>query len=336
MKKNIIQYSGPSGELCVGLVHDAAQIEALTWQGGVYALAQEAIALGFGLAALAEQFRSGNFLSYDDLEKSGRLLPPITHPDPAHMLVAGTGLTHLGSADTRASMHAKLSAADDAQMTDSMRMFRMGLEGGKPASGSVGVQPEWFYKGDGSIVIPPGGAVESPEFALDLGDEVEVVGIYIIGNDGTPFRLGFSIGNEFSDHKTEKINYLYLAHSKLRPCSIGPELALGELPSNINGTSKILRDNQVVWEKNFVSGEDNMTHTIANLEYHHFKYNAFLRPGDVHIHFFGTSTLSFADAVEAREGDVFVVESSWFGRPLRNTYRKVMSAFSRAGKVTAL
>jgi hypothetical protein len=336
MKKNILQYSGPSGELCVGLVHDSAQIETLNWQGGVYTLAQEAIARGCGLAALAEEFRSGNFLSYDDLEKSGRLLPPITHPDPAHMLVAGTGLTHLGSADTRASMHAKLAAADDAQMTDSMRMFRMGLEGGKPAAGSVGVQPEWFYKGDGSIVVPPGGEVESPEFALDLGDEVEVVGIYIIGNDGTPFRLGFSIGNEFSDHKTEKINYLYLAHSKLRPCSIGPELALGELPSNINGTSKILRDNQVLWQKNFVSGEDNMTHTIANLEYHHFKYNAFLRPGDVHIHFFGTSTLSFADAVEAQEGDVFVVESPWFGRPLRNTYRKITSHFARTGKVTAL
>lgn len=336
MKKNILQYSGANGELCVGLVRNAEQIETLSWKGGVYALAKEAIVRGCGLAALAEQFVTGEILSYDAVEKEGRLLPPITHPDPAHMLVAGTGLTHLGSADTRASMHAKIAAADDAQMTDSMRMFRMGLEGGKPAPGNAGVQPEWFYKGDGSIVVAPGHDVESPDFALDLGDEVEVVGIYIISDDGTPFRLGFSIGNEFSDHKTEKINYLYLAHSKLRPCSLGPELALGELPSNIKGTSKIIRENQVLWQKDFVSGEDNMTHTIANLEYHHFKYNGFLRPGDVHIHFFGTSTLSFADAVEAREGDVFVVESPWFGRPLRNTYRKIKAEFASSGKVVAL
>src|SRR5690606_19738181 len=142
-----------------------------------------------------------------------RLLAPVCHADPAHVLVSGTGLTHLGSADTRAAMHAKLTG-DEADLSDSMRMFRMGLEGGKPSNGMVGVQPEWFYKGDGSIVVPPGGNVESPGFALDLGDEVEVAGIYIIGDDEKPYRLGFALGNEYSDHKTEKINYLYLAHSK--------------------------------------------------------------------------------------------------------------------------
>jgi hypothetical protein len=217
-----------------------------------------------------------------------------------------------------------------------MRMFRMGMEGGKPAAGKIGVQPEWFYKGDGSIVVPPGGDVESPDFALDMGDEVEVAGIYLIGADGNPYRLGFALGNEYSDHKTEKINYLYLAHSKLRPCSFGPELAVGELPSTIEGNSRLIRNGDVIWQKAFVSGEDNMTHTIANLEYHHFKYQAFLRPGDIHVHFFGTSTLSFSDGVEAREGDVFEVASPWFGRPLRNTYRIIKSAFSTGCGVTAL
>ena len=32
-------------------------------------------------------------------------------------------------------------------------------------------------------------------------------------------------GNEFSDHRFEKKNYLNLAGSKLRTCSIGPELS---------------------------------------------------------------------------------------------------------------
>ncbi len=320
MRRNLIQYRGDNDEICVGLVQTPGQVEALSWQGGLYSMAKEAIASRCSIAELAEQRRSGKRLDYDLLESERRLLTPVCHPDPAHMLVSGTGLTHMGSADTRAAMHAKL-AADEADLTDSMRMYRMGLEGGKPTEGA-GVQPEWFYKGDGSIVVPPGGDVESPAFALDLGDEVEVAGVYIIGEDAKPYRLGFVLGNEFSDHKTEKINYLYLAHSKLRPCSIGPELAPGNLPDTIEGTSKILRNGEVVWQKEFVSGEANMTHHIANLEYHHFKYRCFLRPGDIHIHFFGTSTLSFNQNFETRDGDVFEVQSPWFGRALRNTCQK--------------
>jgi hypothetical protein len=230
---------------------------------------------------------------------------------------AGTGLTHLGSADARDAMHAKLSAGDDA-LTDSMKMFRMGLEGGKPRRGKPGVQPEWFFKGDGASVAPPEGELVSPDFALDGGEEPEVAGIYIIDAEGRPRRLGFCLGNEFSDHKTERINYLYLAHSKLRPCSIGPELRLGELPGTVIGRSRILRDGQPFWEKPFLSGEDNMSHSIANLEAHHFKYAGFRRPGDVHVHFFGTATLSFSDGVETQAGDVFEISAEGFGKPLRN------------------
>ena len=36
-------------------------------------------------------------------------------------------------------------------MTDSMRMFESGLAGGRPNQGEIGIAPEWFYKGDGSI-----------------------------------------------------------------------------------------------------------------------------------------------------------------------------------------
>jgi hypothetical protein len=87
----------------------------------------------------------------------------------------------------------------------------------------------------------------------------------------------------------------------------------------VNGTSRILRNGKVLWEKPFLSGENNMSHSISNLEYHHFKYSAFLRPGDVHIHFFGTGTLSVADGIKTRQGDAFELESELFGRPLRNT-----------------
>ncbi|TIT57283.1 MAG: GguC protein, partial [Mesorhizobium sp.] len=88
--------------------------------------------------------------------------------------------------------------------------------------------------------------------------------------------------------------------------------------SDIRGTSRILRDGKTLWEKPFLSGETNMSHTIANLEHHHFKYSAFRQPGDVHVHMFGTATLSFADGINTEAGDVFEIEAGDFGLPLRN------------------
>jgi hypothetical protein len=200
-----------------------------------------------------------------------------------------------------------------------MKMFRMGLEGGKPAKGQTGVQPEWFYKGNGTMAVAPGAALMSPAFAQDAGEEPEIAGIYVIGDDGAPFRVGFTLSNEFSDHVTERVNYLFLAHSKLRNASFGPEILIGDLPADIRGASRILRDGNLLWEKPFLSGEANMSHTIANLEHHHFKYSAFRQPGDVHVHMFGTATLSFGDGIRTEEGDVFEIEANGFGLPLRNT-----------------
>ncbi len=208
--------------------------------------------------------------------------------------------------------------ADPAKVTNSMRMFKLGYEGGKPKNGETGAQPEWFYKGDGSILAPPEGNLVSPAFALEGSEEPEIVGIYIIDVSGSPVRVGFVLGNEFSDHVTEQQNYLWLAHSKLRPASLGPELLVGELPSEISGVSRIRRGRDVIWERRFLSGEQNMAHSVANLEMHHFKYKSFRRPGDIHVHFFGTATLSFSDGVRTQKGDVFEIESEAFGLPLRN------------------
>jgi hypothetical protein len=230
--------------------------------------------------------------------------------------MTGTGLTHLGSASARDAMHAKLGQAET--LTDSMKMFRMGLDGGRPASGAVGAQPEWFYKGNGSAAVAPGAALVAPGFAEDGGEEPEVAGVYIVGPEGRVHRIGWALGNEFSDHVTERVNYLWLAHSKLRVASYGPEILVGDLPADIRGTSRIRRDGAVIWEKPFLSGEANMSHTIANLEHHHFKYDIFRQPGDLHVHFFGTATLSVADGIKTQAGDVFEIESPTFGLPLIN------------------
>ncbi|MCO5732255.1 AraD1 family protein [Rhizobium sp. SSA_523] len=303
------------------------QVRVVAWDGegearivngvdATYDLAQKAIAARQSLAECVASQGLGAVVDLRAAESEGRLGLPVAHPDPAHFIVAGTGLTHLGSADGRDKMHKAAQAAE--KPTDSMRMFLMGVEGGKPQAGAVGVQPEWFYKGDGSQLKATGEDLVSPAFALDGGEEPELAAIYMIGPDGTPYRLGFCLANEFSDHVTEKGNYLWLAHSKLRQASLGPELLVGELPQHVEGTSRVRRGDDVIFEKPFLSGEANMSHTIANLEHHNFKYELFRRPGDLHVHFFGTATLSFSDGIQTQAGDQFEIAAAPFKLTLVN------------------
>ena len=320
----LVQFELNNGQRRVGVVQDDL-IREVTGCTSVREVALAAIDAGVSLAQQIEALGLGITHDYQALLAECRILPPLDHPDPAHMLISGTGLTHLGSASARDKMHQQ--AHDDTALTDTMRIFKWGVEGGKPDAGEAGVQPEWFYKGDGSIVVRPGESFPLPPFAEDAGEEPEIGGLYVIGHDRKPYRLGFAVGNEFSDHVMERKNYLYLAHSKLRSGSFGPELRVGDLPRHLSGSSRILRDGQVLWENEFLSGEANMCHSLENLEYHHFKYSQFLRPGDVHVHFFGTATLSFADGVRTRAGDRFEITQSAFGAPLINGIAPVDAVF---------
>ncbi len=316
----LVQFESESGR-SLGVV-DVSGNRLSVVQGAerVYDLALEAARAGQGLESLVTARLGGETVSYDALLAESRILPPLDHPDPAHCLVTGTGLSHLGSAQARDDMHAKLVAGAD-DLSDSMKMFKMGFDGGKPAPGEIGAQPEWFWKGDGSIMVGCGRALASPGFAEDAGEEAEIAGLYVIGDDGQPLRVGFALANEFADHVMERRNYLYLAHSKLRVCGIGPELRLGPLPDSVRGRVRVRRANEILWESEFLSGEANMSHSIANLEHHHFKYPLFRRPGDVHVHFFGAGTLSFAAGIKAADGDIFEIDCPDFGRPLSNPLR---------------
>jgi len=311
----LLQYRSENGRRRV-IAADADGNFYLRGINTVAELATEAISNGKSLAEIIEACDTEENVDIAAELAAGRIIAPIDHADPAHLLMTGTGLTHLGSAESRDKMH-RAAAAGGAQ-TDSMRMFLQGLSDGKPPAGQVGVQPEWFYKGDGSALVGPEQPLIRPDFALDAGEEPEVAGIYMIGPDGTPFRLGLALANEFSDHVTERHNYLWLAHSKLRPAALGPELLVGPPPANVEGMSRIRRDGKILWEKPFLSGEQNMSHSLDNLEWHHFKYPQFRRPGDIHVHFFGTGTLSFADGIQTMPGDVFEITASPFTLPLRN------------------
>jgi hypothetical protein len=316
MALRLIQLQTPDKHRLVAALEDGGSAVRLEGVESVYALAMRAIAEGIALTDAAARRRTKDILFLGDSVNGPRLLAPIDHPDPAHLHLTGTGLTHLGSAESRDKMHA-LAAAGGAQ-TDSMRIFLQGLKGGKPAPGAVGCQPEWFYKGNGYSVAATNEDLPVPAFALDGGEESEIAGVYVNDAQGRPWRLGFCLANEFSDHVTERENYLWLAHSKLRQAALGAELLTGSLPANVQGTSALLRGGATIWQKPFLSGEDNMSHTVANLEHHHFKYDLFRRPGDVHVHFFGCGTLSFADGIKTLPGDVFEIRADAFWLPLRN------------------
>ena len=321
MTLRLLQHRAPDGTRSV-IAATANRANIVAGVDSVRALASQAIASGSDLPGAIAACGLGAVIDITAELAAGRILSPIDHGDDAHLIMTGTGLTHLGSAEGRDKMHR--AAADTAEkQTDSMRMFLEGVEGGKPGPGEVGQQPEWFYKGDGSGLVAPGAPLTMPDFAKDGGEEPELAGIYLISPDGTPFRIGLCLANEFSDHVTERHNYLWLAHSKLRQASIGPELLVGTPPEHIEGMSRIIRNGATLWEKPFLSGEANMSHTLANLEAHHFKYDVFRRPGDVHVHFFGTATLSFADGVTTQEGDVFEIEGVHFTLPLRNRLERV-------------
>lgn len=327
---NLVQIVDSKGKRRVGLVA-GGQVILLKKVATTLDLAALALKEGSKLSSLAASLAGTATEDYAAALKEKRVLPPVDHKDPAHCIITGTGLTHLGSAAARDGMHKKLSGNGE-ELTDSLKMFKLGLEGGKPSSkGEAGVQPEWFYKGDGSWLVGPGRPLPLPAFARDGGEEPELAGLYLIDAKGRPVRLGFALGNEYSDHVTERQNYLYLAHSKLRHSAIGPEMVMGKIPASIEGMSRIRRGGKVIWEKPFLTGEANMSHTIANLEYHHFKYDGFRRPGDLHIHYFGTATLSIADGVATKDGDVFEISAAPFGAALCNPLKAVKDGYKPGG-----
>jgi len=292
-----------------------------------HALASQAINYEGDIAALIMQNLSDITLKYNPIysgKSDWNLLPSFDHPsDPLAVMLSGTGLTHKASAENRQKMH---NAQESSELTDSMKMYLKGVEGGRPGAGKIGAQPEWFYKGNGAVLKGHNEPLEIPSYGEDGGEEPEIAGVYINDTDGKPWRIGFTTANEFSDHIMERRNYLYLAPSKIRNCAIGPELVINSEFNAISGRVAILRDNKVVWEKDIKTGEQHMAHSLENLEYHHFKYSNHRIPGQIHIHFYGADAFSFGDQIRLQEKDIMQISWEDMGRPLINSLRNTTKA----------
>lgn len=287
----------------------------------IHRIACEALAAGRPVARELADCAFQESLDYEEVYSGlsvWRLLPPLDHPEePARCLVSGTGLTHLGSAKDRQAMH----SIAESDLSDSMKMFRWGMEAGRPEQGKMGIAPEWFYKGNGLVLRACGEPLDIPGYAEGGGEEAEIAGLYLVGPDGRIHRLGMAIGNEFSDHRFEKRNYLNLAGSKIRTCAVGPEMVIGADFSHVRGRVSIERAGDILWSQEIETGENAMCHSLANIEHHHFKFELHRRPGDVHVHFFGAHSLSFGMGIRLTDGDRIEVDFPGFGRPLRNFVR---------------
>ena len=146
----LIQIAHTGGQRCVRLV-DGNVLRTIEGYSSVPPWPTAALEAARPLTRLVTRQLTGERIDYDAIyagTSDWRILPVIDHPDdPARLLVSGTGLTHQRSAEQRQAMHAA-----DAAPTDSLRMYEWGVEGGRPAAGEIGTAPEWFYKGNGTLL----------------------------------------------------------------------------------------------------------------------------------------------------------------------------------------
>ncbi|EAZ82940.1 AraD1 family protein [Algoriphagus machipongonensis] len=316
-KTRLVQLIHPSKGRRIALVQEP-KLTLLSNFNSVYQLALEALDNKKKIKDLIQEHLTQESLEYDPVYQGNsewKLLPSFDHPDsPFSCMVSGTGLTHHNSALNRQMMHGQT----EEKPSDSLIMYEMGVKGGSPKPGETGTQPEWFYKGNGSVLKAHGDALEVPYYANDGGEEPEIAGLYIIDREGKPWRIGLTTANEFSDHVMEKVNYLYLAPSKIRTCSIGPEAVIDADFESYSGKVSVSRAKDEVWSSDINTGQKNMCHNLANLEFHHFKYESHRIPLQAHVHFYGADAFSFGNNVTLQKGDIMSVHWNNLGRSLEN------------------
>ena len=160
--------------------------------------------------------------------------PSIVPAEPWRCLVTGTGLTHKASAENRQSMHG--DAADDHRLDEDVPHRPRGRAAGRRARSAR--RPSGFTKAPATSSARTTSRWTCRTMATTAATKRRSPACYLIGPDGTPHRVGLVQGNEFSDHVLEAKNYLYLAQSKLRSCSLGPEIVIGgDLSREVRGDS---------------------------------------------------------------------------------------------------
>jgi len=282
--------------------------------GSLYDFFTHHISMGEDIERSINNELGNKIVSYSDLLFNRQIQIPVAPTDLSHCHVSGVGLTHSSSV---------LIGSKSNNLTDVERVHLAGLEQGKPNKMQLGARPAWFYKGNGNLLRPTGEILDIPLLAKGVGEEAELVAIYIIDKNRVPRRVGFSLGNEFSDHLLEKENLYYLPQAKMLNCSVGAEIFPGELPNNMKGKIEILnKEEELTWGVDIETGWSKLIHSLENIENYAFQNAIFCMPGDVHYLFLGSDKLSFSDGVVLNDGDQIKIYGNLFSFPLVNKIRK--------------
>ena len=98
----LIQFLTRDGARRVGaILADGDRPKVIDGADNLRDLALAAHRHGMSLEQAVRARGFGETVDYDALIDDKRLLVPLDHPDPAHCIVALTGLSHLGSAASR-------------------------------------------------------------------------------------------------------------------------------------------------------------------------------------------------------------------------------------------
>src|SRR3989338_1194704 len=258
---------------------------------------------------------------------SPHLLPPIDVPEnPYAFTLWGAGVTHLRSAKAREE-EAKAVRGRPASFYD--LIYQTGLAGGKPRR-LPGARPEIFYKADGHYAVGPHQPPRIARSAVRCVPEPEIVSYYAARSGrlkthiiygGAAVRLGYTLGNDFSDQGWESQNPLYLPHAKTQRglAAIGPifvtvDDALFD-SREIAIRCRVFRRGAVQQDSGALrTGEKHMAHSLANLECHLFD-NRPLRPAEIRGLFWGTSAVF---KLPLKSGDRIEIEASSGLGALRN------------------
>ena len=105
-------------------------------------------------------------------------------PDQAHCLITGTGLAHISSAQARDAIRQGQSKAK-AELAIQMKMFRLGIEGGRPQGSQPRGPAEVGLRGQQQHRRGAGPAASDAGLGLDSSEEAEIAMLYLVDDGGT-------------------------------------------------------------------------------------------------------------------------------------------------------
>ncbi|MCM1011819.1 fumarylacetoacetate (FAA) hydrolase [Brevibacterium sp. XM4083] len=202
-----------------------------------------------------------------------------------------------------------------------MRTHRSKFEDSEP-EGS-GFPPNWFFKGFGSWLKLDGENLVVPQRAVALIEEPELVVVYINDDEGTPHYVGYTFGNDLCDIGLHRQNPGWNPYCKLCDTAILDGIRTGRPPAHAEGTTRISRDSQPVWEGTFDCGEDALQFPVDAMVSHLFTFPAMHRPGMVNYIYLGADLASFHDGFRIADKDTISISIPEHGVNLTNTIHSV-------------